>query len=324
MRTLRRVLVLMILLGVAGAVVFYMRPVWLQLQGTHLTFFLRHVQSNYVATPEGRVHYYEAEPRTIPGGGVPLVLVHGLGDRGEAWAEMIPKLRKAGYHVYVPDLLGYGRSPKPANGDYSVATQAKLIEDFIQAIGLQKPEVAGWSLGGWVTLKVALDHPEMVDRLVVYDAAGIDYTRDYPDTVFHPTNEQELDRLVHLLEPEAKSLPHFVAKDALRKFAGEQWVIDKTIASMLTKKDTVETTLPGIQVPLLIVWGENDRLLPLKTVGMKMHELDPKSELDVMQGCGHLVPAVCAGQATSATVDFLRANLVPEGTERTWGPTPGK
>src|ERR1700761_7340716 len=270
MRTLRRLLMLMILLGVAGAGLFFMRAGWLEAQGQHHNILLRGVSSNYVATPEGRIHYYEAEPRTIPGGGIPLVLVHGLGDRGEAWSEMIPKLRKAGYHVYVPDLLGYGRSPKPADSDYSVATQAKLIEDFIQAIGLQKPDIAGWSLGGWVSMKVALDHPEMVDRLVVYDAAGIDYPRDYPDSVFHPTNEQELDRLVHLLEPEAKSLPHFVAKDALRKFAGEQWVIDKTIASMLTKQDALDLRLGQMQVPLLIIWGENDRLLPLATVGMTM------------------------------------------------------
>ena len=88
-------------------------------QGTHFGLFLSRVQSNYVLTPEGRVHYYEAEPR-IPGGGIPIVLVHGLGDRDEAWAPMLKRLKRAGFHVYAPDLLGYGRSPRPQDGDYSI------------------------------------------------------------------------------------------------------------------------------------------------------------------------------------------------------------
>jgi pimeloyl-ACP methyl ester carboxylesterase len=322
MRMLRRFLLLVVLLVIAGGAVFYLRPVWLQLQMTHLTFFAERIQSNYVATPEGRIHYYEAEPRFAPEHGTPLVLVHGLGDRGEAWAAVIPKLRKQGYHVYALDLLGYGRSPKPADSDYSIATQEKLVYDFIQALGLQQPDVAGWSMGGWVSLKLAVDHPEIVNRLVVFDAAGIDYARSYPDTVFHPTNADELNRLAHLLEPGGKPLPSFVVKDALRKFADEQWVVDRGIAAMLTKKDILDDRLGQMKVPLLIVWGSDDLLLPLSTVGEKMHQLDPNSELDVMQGCGHLVPAVCPNQAVGAMVDFLHAQPAPQGGMRTWGPTP--
>jgi pimeloyl-ACP methyl ester carboxylesterase len=101
-----------------GAAAMYLRPVWVTLQLTHLTFALKGVQSDYVETAEGRIHYYDAEAR-IPGGGTPIVLVHGLGDRSEAWAAMIPKLRNQGFHVYALDLLGYGRSPKPADADYS-------------------------------------------------------------------------------------------------------------------------------------------------------------------------------------------------------------
>ena len=114
---------------------------------THFGLFLHRVQSNYVLTPEGRVHYYEAEAR-IPGGGVPLVLVHGLGDRAESWAPLMERLKKAGFHVYAPDLLGYGRSPKPTSSDYSISTQEQFVADFIQSLGLQKTDVGGWSMGG--------------------------------------------------------------------------------------------------------------------------------------------------------------------------------
>jgi pimeloyl-ACP methyl ester carboxylesterase len=189
--------------------------------------------------------------------------------------------------------------------------------DFIHALGLQKPDIAGWSMGGWVTLKLAIQYPDLVDRVVVYDAAGVQFTRDYPDSVFHVTNEQELARLAHLLEPNAKPLPEFVAKDALRKFAEQQWVIDRGIASMVSAKDALDDHMYLMKNPLLIVWGGDDALLPLSTVGEKFHALDPESELDVVEGCGHLVPAGCTARAAKATVDFLRANPVPKGEWKT-------
>src|SRR6202789_1743749 len=120
MKTLRRLLLLTIVVWVPSGVLFYERPLWVAQQETHFGLFLHRVQSNYVMMPEGRVHYYEAESR-ISGGGIPLVLVHGLADRDESWAPMLERLKRAGFHVYAPDLLGYGRSPKPDNGDYSIS-----------------------------------------------------------------------------------------------------------------------------------------------------------------------------------------------------------
>jgi pimeloyl-ACP methyl ester carboxylesterase len=316
MKRVGQVLLVLVLVVVAGAVTFYERPLWVLQQQTHLHFLLARVQSNYVVTPEGEVHYYEAEPR-IPGGGTPLVLVHGLGDRAEAWEPMLIELRRAGFHVYAPDLLGYGRSPKPADGDYSMATQAKFVEDFIHALGLQRPDIGGWSMGGWVTLKVALDHPEMVDRVVVYDSAGIRFNPDFGPDVFHPTDAAGLRRLSLLLEPSSPPLPAFISRDALRKFAGEQWVIDRSMASMLSGKDSVEGGLPTMQNPLLIVWGSDDKLLPL-SVALQMQKLDPRADLDVIEGCGHLAPKLCSSRVAAGTVAFLHSVPPPIGETHTF------
>ncbi len=217
---------------------------WLQ-QGTHFSLFLHRVQSNYVMMPEGRVHYYEAESR-VPGGGIPLVLVHGLADRDESWAPMLERLKRSGFHVYAPDLLGYGRSPKPADSDYSISTQEQFVADFIQAIGLQKPNVGGWSMGGWIVLKLALDHPEMVDRVVIYDSAGIRHQVGGGAEIFHPTNGPELQHLADLLEPHAKPMPQFVLRDALRTLGEGQWVVDSSMASMEAGKDLLDTRLGGL------------------------------------------------------------------------------
>jgi pimeloyl-ACP methyl ester carboxylesterase len=311
MKTLERLLLLVVVLGLTFGVVFYEHPLWVQQQRIHFSLFLHHVQSNYVMTPEGRVHYYEAESR-ISGGGVPLVLVHGLADRGESWAPMLERLKRAGFHVYAPDLLGYGRSPKPSGSDYSISTQEQFVTDFIQSLGLQKTDLGGWSMGGWIVLKLALDHPGMVDRVVVYDSAGTRHQIMGGAQAFHPTDGPSLQHLADLLEPHAKPLPGFILRDALRKLGQGQWVVDRSMASMQTGNDLLDNRLSGLPEPLLIVWGSDDKLLPL-SVGQQMHTLDPQSELDIVEGCGHLAPKTCAARVAAATADFLKTNPAPTG-----------
>lgn len=313
----RRILLLVVLLLIAGGITFYERPLWTEQQWTHLSLFAHRVQSNYVLTDSGyRVHYYEAEPRFAPGHGVPLVLIHGLADRDESWAPMLKRLKKAGFHVYAPDLLGYGRSPKPADGDYSIAGQEKYIADFIQALGLQKPHVAGWSMGGWIALKLALDHPDMVDRVVVYDAAGVRAGMPAPGNTFDINTPEDVDRLVAKMEPEAKPLPRFVARDAVRRFQENEPITQRYLTSMTGGKDLLDDKLSQLTSPLLIVWGSEDKLTPL-AVGQAMHSMVKTSELDVLEGCGHLSPLICDVRAASATADFLKSNPVPQGGERT-------
>jgi pimeloyl-ACP methyl ester carboxylesterase len=315
MKTLGRLLLLIVALGLAFGLVLYERPIWVQEQIVHLNLFVHRVQSNYVMTPEGRVHYYEAEPR-IPGGGIPLVLVHGLADRDESWAPMLVRLKKAGFHVYAPDLLGYGRSPKPAGSDYSISTQEQFVADFIRSLGLQKTDLGGWSMGGWIALKLALDQPGMVDRVVVYDSAGIRHQVAGGVQIFHPTDGPSLQHLFSLLEPNAKPLPRFVRRDLLRKLGQGQWVVDRSMASMETGNDLLDNRLSQLTQPLLIVWGSDDELLPL-SIGQEIHTLDPQSELEIVEGCGHLAPKTCPGRVASATAEFLKANPAPPGGVRT-------
>lgn len=320
MKRLGRLLVLVLLLCVAGGAAFYARPLWVEQQETHFSLFLHRVQSNYVLTATGnRVHYYEAEPRgTFNGipGGIPLVLIHGLADRDESWAPMLKRLKRAGFHVYAPDLLGYGRSPKPDSGDYSISGEEQFVSEFIQALGLQKPDVGGWSMGGWIALKLSLDHPEMVDRVVVYDAAGLRTNMPDPGHTFEIKTPDDVNRLVAKMEPGAKPLPDFVARDAVRRFQSNQATTERNMSSMVAGKDLLDNQLAQLTEPLLIVWGSEDRLTPL-AMGRTMHSLVKSSELDVVEGCGHLAPLLCDARVAAATADFLKSNPVPAGGERT-------
>lgn len=317
MKAFGRLLLFVLVLFAVFAVLVWRKPLWVDMQFTRFGLFTAHVQSNYVATPEGRVHYYDAEPRFAPEHGQPLVLIHGLADRDEAWAPMIKRLKKAGFHVYAPDLLGYGRSPKPGDSDYSIETEEKFVADFIEALGLQKPDVAGWSMGGWIALKLAVDHADDVNRVVVFDPAGLrEGQPDVPDSVFHPQIPADVQHMFALMEPTAPPLKNYVAVDALHRLQADQDVVDKNMASMKSGKDELSGVVGKLQAPLLIVWGQTDQLVPL-AVGQKLHELVPTSELDILEGCGHLAPRNCSGRAAQATADFLKANPVPQGQVRT-------
>jgi pimeloyl-ACP methyl ester carboxylesterase len=153
-----------------------------------------------------------------------------------------------------------------------------------------------------------------VDRVVVYDSAGLKQQMANGAPLFHPQSEDDVQKLASVLG--APKLPGFVARDALRRLQSQQWVTDKAIASMADGKDTVEDRLSGLQSPLLIVWGADDQLLPV-SVAMQMHTLDPRSELDVVEGCGHLAPKTCPARVAAATADFLKTNPAPAGQVQT-------
>lgn len=314
MKPFVRALFAVFLVVVVGGVVVYLRPLWVQTQVIHLELFADRVQSNYVATPSGRVHYYEAEA-SVPGGGVPVVLVHGLGDRGESWAPQLKRLRDAGFHVYAPDLLGSGRSPHPADGDYTLGHEEQFVVEFLRALGLQRVDLGGWSMGGGIVLKLALDHPEMVDRVVVYNGVGVRFARSYGNDIFQLTTPEAITRLGSLMEPGGRPVAPFVLRDVVRVFGQQQWIVDQQMADMATEKDALDDRLGSLTQPLLIVWGAKDKLIPV-AAAETMHRLDPRSELDVIDGCGHLAPKSCPIPVAEATVRFLKAETAPVGERR--------
>ena len=91
--------------------------------------------------------------------------------RAENWAALMVPLMRHGHQVYAIDLLGFGRSDRP-DVDYSIALQAEILNQFFDSQKLTSADLGGWSMGGWVALKFALDHPERVRRIFVADSAG--------------------------------------------------------------------------------------------------------------------------------------------------------
>jgi pimeloyl-ACP methyl ester carboxylesterase len=314
MKFARRVVALLVLVLVAGGLFFYRYPLWVADQVTRFHLWRAGAKSDYLVAGGYRLHYFEASPSG--GGGTPLVLVHGLGARGEDWGAMMPALAAKGFHVYVPDLLGYGRSPKP-DVDYSIPLEEQIVVDFMQAVHVPRADLGGWSMGGWIAMKLALDHPEMVDRLMIYDSAGTYFPATWKADLFTPSDVAGVRELIAMLTPKPQAMPEFAAEAALRKLQGNAWVLNRSMASMTNGKDLLDFRLYQISEPMLIVWGAEDELIPL-TVGERIHKSVPQSVLNIVEGCGHLAPAECPRPVVESTVDFLRSEPPMQGGEKTF------
>jgi pimeloyl-ACP methyl ester carboxylesterase len=319
MKVALRVVASLLLLAVVAGLGFYRYPLWVADQQIRFKLWRAGVKSDYLDVGGNRLHYFEVSP-TSSGAGTPLILVHGLGARVEDWGAMLPELAAKGFHVYAPDLLGYGRSPQP-DVDYSISLQEQTVANFMQAIHVPRADVGGWSMGGWVAMKLAIDHPEMVDRLVIYDSAGIYFPATFQPDLFTPNDVAGIKKLFGMLSPNPYNVPDFASEAAVRKLQANAWVLRRSMSSMTNGKDLLDFRLYKISQPMLIVWGSKDILIPL-SVGEAIHKSVPQSVLNVIDGCGHLAPAECAAPVIEGTVDFLRAEPPMKGGEKTF-PKPG-
>jgi pimeloyl-ACP methyl ester carboxylesterase len=313
MRAIRRIAGLLLLLVVVAGCVFYWNPLWVNDTLIRYHLWRSNVRSEYVEADGYRLHYFEAVP---PDGspGIPLLLLHGLGSRGEDWSPMIPTLASVGFHVYAPDLLGYGRSARP-NVAYSISLEESVVVDFMQATNLSRADVAGWSMGGWIAAKLALDHPALIDRLVLYDSVGITFVPSFAPNAFVPTDAASLHRLLALLSPKPAVLPAFVVRATLRRVKSEGAIVQQTMNSMESGVDLLDTQLAGIQQPTLIMWGMSDMLIP-PSVGETMHHDIHNSVFEGVTGCGHLAPGECPKPVLAGTIQFLKAHPPMQGGEK--------
>jgi pimeloyl-ACP methyl ester carboxylesterase len=301
MKTIKWLLAFVGVVVMVSGVGFWARPVSCFNEMTYLRLRFSGVESRSVMVAGHRVHY-DAEGRA---GGPVVVLVHGLGGSAEDWRNLAPLLSKAGFRVYMPDLIGYGRSEKPADFSYSVRDEAEAVVGFLDALGLKQVDLGGLSMGGWIVQVVASAHSERVQRLILFDSVGIYEKPTWDTRLFTPDTSAELDQLEALLMPHPPQIPGFIARDILHVSKGNAWVIHRALDSMLTGHDTTDNLLPELKMPVLIVWGAEDHITPLSQ-GQKMHRLVPQSQLEVIPGCGHLVPQQCSGQMGPKVVEFVK------------------
>ena len=272
-------------------------------------------QDCYCMAGDVRTRYW-----VLGASGSPIVLIHGLGASAEIWLRNIDSLAER-HRVYVPDLLGFGRTDKPPSL-YSTDHFTRFINDFLNAMQIERCSLVGHSLGGGIALQYILRFPEKVDKLVLVDSAGLG--RDAPlflrmlslpfigDLLTSPS------RLgVYFFFRQAVDRASDVTKDFidhyynLHSLPGAHASFSKIIRNIMTirggRQELIEpvlTNLHRITHPTLVVWGKNDRILPVKHASIANNGI-PNSRLHIFDRCGHMPHFEYPSEFNELLMDFL-------------------
>ena len=271
--------------------------------------------SRFVDVDGVRVHYQEAgDPKALA-----LVLIHGFASSTLVWSKVFLKLAEAGYRVIALDMLGYGYSAKPRNGEYTIAGQAKLLMRLLDALGIPRAVIIGSSYGGAVAATCALDYPERVEKLVLVGAVSNNrplaykLMRVFGSPVVGDVVSPLLIGSRRLLRRRMKRVydRHSWVLDERRvdarhlplRAAGTQRAIIRTVRSWDAERISRDAHL--ITQPTLLLWGETDQEIPLAD-GERLHAEIPGSRLIVFLECGHLPHEEYPEAFTNVVIDFCK------------------
>jgi pimeloyl-ACP methyl ester carboxylesterase len=122
--------------------------------------------------------------------------------------------------------------------------------------------------------------------------------------LFTPQTSEQVNELMALVTPDPPPLPEFVKADFIRKSKRDGWVVQRALASMLAGNDYLDQKFSTLNMPMLIVWGEQDRMTPL-SLAESMHRAAPQSVLAVYGGCGHITVVTCEDRIAPTVLNFL-------------------
>lgn len=254
------------------------------------------------------------------GSGPAVVLIHGWNHHAEAWIRNIGPLAAAGFRVIAVDLPGFGRSGMPRI-DYSLAGYSGFMVRLLDALEVTKASLVGSSMGGAIALRTALDHPGRVDSVTGVDAAGMFERAPWLwGLVASPVLRAVVRPFIgrrRLLEESHKhayfdtALSSSRQVDVMAEAHLQPGYADHFLgmAQSLTTADArLWGDLPGIKPPVLIVWGRQDRTLPVAHAYRAAQRI-PSAEVVVYDRCGHLPMYEKAEDFNRDLVDFLTRSL---------------
>lgn len=252
------------------------------------------LEKSTVDAPRGPQTYFHggAGPKTV-------VLVHGMGHQAGSWAKVVADLADR-HAVIVPDLAGHGESA-PATGSLDYDDSAAGLDAVLDAAAPDRPVVlVGNSMGGWISLRWALAHPDRVERIVLVNSSGIPV--DLGDLKLLPTTREEALALVRAVAPsDAPDPAGFVLDDLVEEIHSGP---SPRQAAGLRATDFVEDRLGEIEIPVEIVWGLEDDLLPPE-YGRKFYELLPDARFHPLPKCGHIPQQQCPQEFSLLLFDLL-------------------
>jgi len=255
----------------------------------------------------------------------PLLWIHGLSGTWQNWLLNIPAFMD-GYRCVAPDLPGFGKSEMPTK-DISIANYADIVDKLCDELGVENPTVIGNSMGGFVGAELAINEPMRVDKLVLVSAAGLstEYLKAQPVLAGA--------RLwaVVAARTGARSEP-VVRRARLRRLALQTVVrYPEKLSAPLAWETIQGASTPGflpaleallgysfrdklvrIEVPTLIVWGENDMLVPVGDAARYEQLIGANAEKVIFDDTGHMAMIERPGRFNRLLEEFLAGDPAPE------------
>ena len=261
-----------------------------------------------------RVNYAEM------GEGPPLLFVHGLSGAWQNWLENIPHFART-HRVIALDLPGFGASPMPS-WEITIPAYGRFLRDLCERLGVERCSLVGNSMGGFIATELAITEPERVDDLVLVSAAGITWARARREPAV------TMARIGRATTPLLLKLQTSGIRRARLRKAAFQGVFFDPLA--LRREMLWENLVPAmsssgyfdamsnlvgydirhrleeIEVPTLIVWGRNDRVVPVPAALAYEQRIGANAELIIFDRCGHVPQIERPVRFNRVVEDFLR------------------
>jgi len=259
-------------------IVFFLRPL-------ATTFWLRRI-ALYRAGLRKTKHSTSVGQQTVwhIGAGPLLLLLHGAGDQAATWYRVAPELKRH-FQLLIPDLAGHGGS-EPREGMLSLGTLLTALEELLDSASWRNRTfvIAGNSLGAWLAMLLAQKHPHRVTRAILIDGGPV---KNPAELGLMPKNREEARKVFGaILDPSSPHPANFVLDDLVR--VSNSGPISRLLAAAQQgiSQYLLEGKLGSLQVPMDLIWGASDRLVPMG-FAKKLQSLIPNCTLSVIERCGH-------------------------------------
>lgn len=291
---------------------------------THHDVVVPVVRSLYETVYGVKTHYVKQ------GEGEPVLLIHGGGPGAAgstSWERLMDALAPH-FTVYAIDLLGFGETDKPII-DYCLQTFVEHVAGFIDALGLKKVRIMGNSQGAFVAIKYTVDNPgrvhsaAMISTGNVATACGLE-TQDQTAkrtskfTKYFDGSKDSIRTFMHMIvnDPskiteELIEIRHRVASQPghihmMNSLA--EWRAKCAQDTTFLQQRLLRQQLTNLNIPVAIIWGEDDRTAPLDPLGLAMRELLPQMDFHIVPGAGHQVMNDKPAETNKILIDHFSAN----------------
>lgn len=248
------------------------------------------------------------------GQGETIVLIHGFGANKDNWMRFVRDI-PAEYRVVAFDMPGHGDNSKLEDKTYSIDYFADSLARAADALGLSRFHIAGNSMGGYISIVYAARNPQRVITMCLLDNAGLTSLSPQPSDLqlaimrgqnpLTPASEEEYSTLLEYAFYKKPFIPWPITSVLARQAIASNGFNQKMWNDLNAEPADVSSLLPGIDLPVLVIWGDRDRILHVSTTEI-LTRLLPDSETIIMKDCGHLPMLERPKETAGYYVSFLK------------------